>query len=591
MEQYRKNLSTLETDLKAINKKYNTFGFIRFLVFTVFCILGYYYYVQQNSLFLFGLLGLIILFIILIKKHDKIAFKGALINEKVNINKAEIAYLNQEKIPFENGAFFSNPSHPYTFDLDIFGQNSLYQHLNRTSTFVGKNNLAEKLSTNLSSIQIIENQNAVKELTHKMTWRHHILALGNIKKDTPEKYAKLIAWSKMAPSSISKIVVFLSYLSPLSLLVSLALFKILNLPFLLNIASYIFIFNIGLVLNHLKQIKKEIADSDQVHDILMQYSLILKAIEEESFENTKLIALKQKLSTNQLLASTQIQKLSVLVSNINSIGNVLGAAIMNGFFLFHLHNLSRIYNWKKVSGQLIEEWMGIIGEFEALNSIANFSFNNPEFVFPSLNNDLKIEFGAMGHPLIFKEKRICSDVSLVNQKFIILTGSNMSGKSTFLRSLGMNMVLSGIGAPVCALQANVYALPLFISMRMSDSLSDGESFFFAEVKRLKMIMDQLEKCVSFVLLDEILRGTNSDDKRNGTIEVIKKLISKKAIGAIATHDLEVCATTNLFPDYLVNKCFEVEIENDELVFDYKLRDGICKNKSASFLMKKMEIIG
>ncbi|MBK7506439.1 MAG: hypothetical protein IPI52_15725 [Bacteroidetes bacterium] len=231
MEQYRKNLSTLETDLKAINKQYNTFGFIRFLVFTVFCILGYYYYVQQNSLFVFGLLGLVILFIILIKKHDKIAFKRALINEKVNINKAEIAYLNQEKIPFENGAFFSNHSHPYTFDLDIFGQNSLYQHLNRTSTFVGKNNLAEKLSTNLSSIQIIENQNAVKELTDKMTWRHHILALGNIKKDTPEKYAKLIAWSKMAPSSISKIVVFLSYLSPLSFLVSLALFKILNLPF------------------------------------------------------------------------------------------------------------------------------------------------------------------------------------------------------------------------------------------------------------------------------------------------------------------------------------------------------------------------
>jgi DNA mismatch repair ATPase MutS len=235
--------------------------------------------------------------------------------------------------------------------------------------------------------------------------------------------------------------------------------------------------------------------------------------------------------------------------------------------------------------------MGIIGEFEALNSIANFSFNNSEFVFPNLNNSFNIEFETMGHPLIFKEKRICSDVSLVKQKFIILTGSNMSGKSTFLRSLGINMVLSGMGAPVCARQASVHVLPIFISMRMSDSLSEGESFFFAEVKRLKMIVDQLENEVSFVLLDEILKGTNSDDKRNGTIEVIKKLISKGAIGAIATHDLEVCATTNLFPDYLVNKCFEVEIENNELVFDYKLRDGICKNKSASFLMKKMGIIG
>jgi hypothetical protein len=591
MEQYRKNLLSHERDLKEINKQYNSLGFIRFLVVVVFCILGYCYYVQQANLYLFGLLSLVILFIFLIKKHDKIAFKRSLIIEKININKAEIAYLNQEKIPFENGAFFSNPSHPYTFDLDIFGQNSLFQHLNRTSTFIGGNNLAKKLSINLSPDEIVENQNAIKELANKMSWRHHILAIGNIKRDSPEKYAKLIEWSKMPHSTISKGVVFLSFLFPLALLVSLLLFKFLNLHFLLNIASYLFVFNIGLVLNHLKQIKKEIADSDQVHDVLMQYSYILKSIELESFENTKLNALKLNLSNNQLMASNQIQKLSVLVSNINSIGNVLGAAIMNGLFLFHLHNLSRIYNWKKISGKLIEDWMGIIGEFEALNSIANFSFNNSEFVFPNLNNSFNIEFETMGHPLIFKEKRICSDVSLVKQKFIILTGSNMSGKSTFLRSLGINMVLSGMGAPVCARQASVHVLPIFISMRMSDSLSEGESFFFAEVKRLKMIVDQLENEVSFVLLDEILKGTNSDDKRNGTIEVIKKLISKGAIGAIATHDLEVCATTNLFPDYLVNKCFEVEIENNELVFDYKLRDGICKNKSASFLMKKMGIIG
>jgi DNA mismatch repair ATPase MutS len=166
----------------------------------------------------------------------------------------------------------------------------------------------------------------------------------------------------------------------------------------------------------------------------------------------------------------------------------------------------------------------------------------------------------------------------------------MSGKSTFLRSLGVNMVLAGMGAPVCATQANVHPMSVLVSMRLSDSLSDSESYFFAEIKRLKQIMDGLDESPAFVLLDEILRGTNSDDKRSGTIEVVKKVIAKKAIGAIATHDIEVCLTTNEFPQVLTNKCFEVEIKNDELHFDYQLREGICQNKSATFLMKKMGVI-
>ena len=166
----------------------------------------------------------------------------------------------------------------------------------------------------------------------------------------------------------------------------------------------------------------------------------------------------------------------------------------------------------------------------------------------------------------------------------------MSGKSTFLRSLGINMVLAGTGSPICASKANIHPLNVLVSMRLSDSLSDNESYFFAEVKRLKEIMDKADKTISFVLLDEILRGTNSDDKRTGTVEVIKKIIGKKVVGAIATHDLKVCDTTQEYPETLTNKCFEVEIINNELVFDYKLRDGVCKNKSATFLMKKMQVI-
>jgi DNA mismatch repair ATPase MutS len=234
--------------------------------------------------------------------------------------------------------------------------------------------------------------------------------------------------------------------------------------------------------------------------------------------------------------------------------------------------------------------MEVIGEFDKLQSLANFSYNNPDFAFPTLNANFEISFSNLSHPLLNENTRVGNDVNFQQQSFMILTGSNMSGKSTFLRSLGINMVLTGIGSSVCADKANVHPLPILVSMRLSDSLSDSESYFYAEIKRLKLIMDKLENNRAFVLLDEILRGTNSDDKRNGTIEVVKKMIAKNAIGAIATHDIEVCLTTNEYPNQLINNCFEVEIINDDLHFDYKLREGICKNKSATFLMKKMGVI-
>jgi len=243
-------------------------------------------------------------------------------------------------------------------------------------------------------------------------------------------------------------------------------------------------------------------------------------------------------------------------------------------------------NWKKQHSDDIKNWLEIIGEMESLCSLANLYLNNPHFAFPELNDNLQIELQDLGHPLIHHTQRICNDVDFNSHSFIVLTGSNMSGKSTFLRTLGINMVLAGIGSPICATKANIHPLPVAVSMRQSDSLLDGESYFFAEVKRLKKIVEHLKSQTSFVLLDEILRGTNSTDKRKGTIEVIKKIISYQTIGAIATHDLEVCQISKDFPDKLTNKCFEGEIKKDELYFDYKLKDGICKSQTATFLMRK-----
>jgi len=340
----------------------------------------------------------------------------------------------------------------------------------------------------------------------------------------------------------------------------------------------------------MKRIQFEIANSSNIDKTIAQYSLLLKKIEDEIFVSEKLINLQQKLTYKKENASVHFKKLSSLFSSMDTISNLVTAVLFNGTFLYNLHVFKSLIKWKNDHADTLEIWLEVIGEFEVLNSLANMAYNNPAYVYPTLNDNFKIDFADLSHPLLNQNTRIGNDVRFYPESFMILTGSNMSGKSTFLRSLGINMVLTGMGSPVCASQANVHPLPVLVSMRLSDSLSDSESYFFAEIKRLKQIMDELESQPAFVLLDEILRGTNSDDKRNGTIEVVKKIIAKKAIGAIATHDIEVCLTTNEYPQVLTNKCFEVEIINNDLHFDSKLRDGICKNRSATFLMKKMGVI-
>ena len=232
----------------------------------------------------------------------------------------------------------------------------------------------------------------------------------------------------------------------------------------------------------------------------------------------------------------------------------------------------------------------LVAEIEVLCSFANFGYNNPDFVFPTLNNEYRIVLEEVGHPLIPSGQCVRNSIRLDEESFVLLTGSNMSGKSTFLRTIGVNMLLTLMGLPVCAKKADVHPLRLLVSMRLSDSLSDGKSYFFAEINRIQQIIHTLEQERCLVLLDEVLRGTNSDDKQHGTIKIIERLLSLRALGVLATHDIEVCKLAEKYPKALKNKCFESEIKNDELTFDYKLREGVCKNKNATFLMKKLKII-
>ena len=522
--------------------------------------------------------------------HSKLIHQKKLLQALVEVNENEITYLNRKKNPFENGQEFNDFNHPYTYDLDIFGEHSLYQNLNRTATFVGKKALAEQLTHVLPNYAIEKNQEAIKELRDKLDWRQEFLALAKVSQDSQSSYETLLKWSVFNCTPISLLSRIISYILPVLFIGFVLVYWFTSNSFYLSILSFLFLINMIFIGLFFKRIQLEIATSSVVDQTIHQYGLLLQKIEIESFESERLINLQKKIFFEKTNASQNLKKLAELFSKMDTMNNLLTALLFNGTFLYHFHVFHSLIEWKRQNDTVLKNWLDVIGEIEVLTSLSNFSFNNPEFVFPILNKHFEISFTDLSHPLLNPMTRIGNEVRFQPESFLILTGSNMSGKSTFLRSLGVNMVLAGIGSPVCASTANIHPLPVLVSMRLSDSLSDSESYFFAEIKRLKQIMDALENQPAFVLLDEILRGTNSDDKRNGTIEVVKKVIAKQAIGAIATHDIEVCLTTNEFPNVLTNKCFEVEIIADELHFDYKLRDGICKNKSATFLMKKMGVI-
>jgi hypothetical protein len=590
MDSYSSKSKSYSQELSKINKKYNTISLFR-LLFVILFFISLYYYIQNNEI-IFIVFDVLFFagFIILMRIHSKLLFERKICTALREINENENSYLEKKTIPFENGLEFNDFHHPYAHDLDIFGEYSLFQNLNRTATFIGKKKLAEQLLTLSPNQEIIENQTAVKELSGKLDWRQYFLALAKVSQDSKASYEALMKWSRFQSAALSKGAIVLSYVTPLLFLGILISYIITVDSVFLSYLSYVFILNLVIMGAFYKRIQIEIANAEDIDKVISQYGLLLKKIEEESFHSQKLKRLQQKLKFKTEHASAHLKTVSGLFSNMDAIGNLLTASLFNGTFLFNLHVLNKLLNWKKEHAEALEDWLDVIGEFEMLNSMANFAYNNTDFVYPSLNTEFKIDFSQLSHPLLNASTRVGNEVAFHPQSFMILTGSNMSGKSTFLRSLGINMVLSGMGSVVCAKEANVHPLPVLVSMRLSDSLEDSESYFFAEIKRLKQIMDELEGNAAFVLLDEILRGTNSDDKRNGTIEVVKKVIANKAIGAIATHDIEVCLTTKEYPDVLTNKCFEVEIINDDLHFDYKLRDGICRNKSATFLMKKMGVI-
>ena len=587
-------------------KKANIVAALRLI--TMLALLGgsYHYFNAQNWVALAAIIGILGgAFIVLVFVHADIKEQETLFELLVKTNQNEQAYFKGDLSAFDGGDAFVNPEHPYTFDLDMFGNMSIFQHLNRTATPFGRTELAQNLGHPDTS-DILARQEAIKELKEKLEWRQLFQAKGLMFADKNESIDKFKYWvEKPAPLQNQPFFRVISYVLPILTLVVLGLNIMTDWDMANPIFKVLFFLNLIIVGSQQKHIKQEHELLTNMSLSFQKYAGLLKAIENETFNTPYLNQLKQSIVIEGASASLALKRLSVILNQFDTIFNPVAAILSNGLFQYHIHALFSLAKWKATFGQNVFQWFHVMGEFEALSSLANFTYNHPEFIFPTplvspppqrgatsqADSSLGLGGKNVGHPLIPSDKRIGNDIDFKDPSFVVLTGSNMSGKSTFLRTLGVNLVLAKMGAPVCADKFEFFPFNVFVSMRVSDSLQNSESFFFAELKRLQRIIAELaENQKTFIILDEILRGTNSNDKRAGTIGLIQNLMKHKAVGIIATHDLVIGDMKNEYPNYLENKCFEVEIVDNDLHFDYKLEDGVAQNMSAAFLMTKMGII-
>jgi len=519
ISKYENLLSDHISTYASLNRRFNILSSVRLLVAIGFIAALFFYFKLKVGLYLILALILLVVFLVLLKVHGRLSAERNLSAALVDINEKEIQFLEKNEMPFANGQAHIKTKHPYSYDLDMYGDHSIFQHLNRTSTYKGQALLADLLDHRLDDQEILRNQQAIKELREKLEWRQDFSAKAQLSEDKASTYDALRKWAASDQTPLPSIVNVLSFLLPILFISLFAYGYIGDCNTSFRLSAYAFIANLALLGSQLKKIRQENVDGDKSHKIIGAYSELIESIESQQFESEKLAELRNQLIGDDGIVSAELKKLGNLIGQLDNISNPIGTILFDGTFAYHVHVLRALKKWKVKYAAKIADWIEVIAQFEALNSLANYSFNNPAYVFPTLNSEHKISFTALGHPLINGDTRIGNDISFNDNPFVILTGSNMSGKSTFLRSLGVNMVLASCGAPVCAREANLDPMPVLVSMRLADNLSESESYFFAEVKRLKQIMEQAESERSFVLLDEILRGTNSNDKRSGTVEV------------------------------------------------------------------------
>jgi len=509
----------------------------------------------------------------------------------LSINVNELKALEGDYAVFDDGEEFNDPEHPFASDLDVFGPQGVFQFLNRSATHSGRKRLAEWFRNPFTDITTIrKQQEAVKELAGQLEFRQEFLASGYIEKEQPADKSELLAWLEEKPVFSSRNYLFLLIFIPILTfsIIFLAAISIINPTWILLYLAVPF----GITGRKLATINRKYRMLTKKSAVIKKYSALLQIMENETFTSARLRKLKEGLEGEGGMPSQATRKLSRILDAFDTRNNMLMGFLLNFLFLWDIRQVRRSELWQSMHKNDLPRWLEIVAETDALCSLANFHYNHPASIFPQIEEgEYLVDAGDLGHPLIPAEHAVKNPLKLLCRRhFIIVSGANMAGKSTYLRTVGVSMLMAMAGSAVIAEKMTFCPTALVTSIRTRDSLQKNESYFYAELKRLKTIIERLEQGERLmILLDEILKGTNSRDKQSGSIALLEKLLGYGATGLIATHDLALGEREKTHPENISNKSFEVVIENDKLVFDYKLKDGIARQMNATFLMKKMGI--
>ncbi|MDT8393708.1 MAG: hypothetical protein RQ761_07675 [Bacteroidales bacterium] len=591
-EKYRQLFTDYSNELEQVTARIKQIGMIRLFFFLAWIIA--IFFCTRFSWAVLGpvLGGGIIIFGLLVRIHGKLHKRKNVLEQLIMINLQEENSMEWNFSDHDDGSEYLNGNHLFSHDLDLFGKGSLFQYINRSSTKRGKNKLAAELSgISKSKNLIIEKQEAIAELASLFGWRQDFRVRGMMVEEQAGDIPGLTDWVSLKPDFKG---IFFRILLIVVPLINLAMFILL----VMNVISFwhfMAYLVIPLALSGIKHrtVNKKHNLLSGKFPVLKKYSSLFDMIESQSFSSRKLQNSRQTLISNGLSAGRAVKQLARITNAFDTRLNLLAGFLMNIFFLWDIRQSVRLEKWKEKYKSYLPGWFEVIGEVDALVSFAGYAYNNPDFIFPDIveGDEMYLKAEQLGHPLIHAGKRVCNDYRVNGWgQFTILTGANMAGKSTFLRTVGVNIILAGCGAPVCAVNMQVSPVDMVTSIHTIDSLANNESYFYAELKRLKMIIDMLKKGNRvFIILDEILKGTNSRDKQSGSKALVEQLISLKAAGIIATHDLSLGELEKRFPDHIKNQCFEVIIDKDRLDYDYILKEGIAQNMNATILMERMGI--
>jgi len=584
---YQNTIDALNKSKSILNKQISILGWSRLLVFITAAFSVYYCIADFNNLHLTLLIGSIIVFLFLLYVYNKLSNERELITNMISINENEVAVLEHRPSIFVSGNEYLDDE-SYHADLDIFGDRSLFHLINRTTTVIGKERLTTLFKAPLTTAQGIKAQQvAVKELSEKTLLRQHYCAIGMRSTKNQVDYNAIFEWLDSPNEFIgSPKIRFLLIFAPLLIIGSVIYGWMADYYWIIN---YAIIINLTIAGSYTKRINKIHQSLSKNLKHFADFAEMFDLINEEKFNAQLLINIRNNASEGQ----QQFKALSKLGHFFDQRINLPVSFFLNVTILFDIQCVYRLEAWKKKNKSKVGFWLNSIAETETLSSLGTFCFNHPEYIFPQINDEAPfLKAKDLAHPLIPSRECVSNEITLGNdQRLFIVTGSNMSGKSTFLRTIGVNVLLARYGAPVCATEFECSVMDIYTSLRQTDSLLDHVSLFFSELRKLKSILHGLSmNSKSLVLLDEVLRGTNSDDKLYGSQELVKKLIQTGCVTILATHDIALSKMSNEYPDAIKNWCFESSLENNQLSFDYRLKSGVSQNRNATFLMKQMGII-